>query len=73
MSVELGDHLDIRPQSERIADMERRNANNAVTALVGYAHILVEYGPKTLPPPWYKRIYWCWRYKLSRIIEVIKE
>lgn len=73
MSRELGDHLDIRPQCERIADTERRIANRAVTTLVGYANTLAEYGPLTLPPPWYKRIYWRWSYKLREIIKIIKE
>ena len=66
MSRELGDVIDIRPQSERIA-------NNAVETLVGYATTLAEYGPLTLPPPWYKRIFWRWSYKLKEIVKIIKE
>jgi hypothetical protein len=84
MSRELGDHLDTRPQSERLAavptihelsaKMVARNSNEAVTCLIGFASRLeAEYGPLESPMPWWKRKFYRWTYKLKAIIEVIKE
>lgn len=54
-------------------DTLRRNNNQAVEALLQYAAELEPYGTRTMPPPWYKRLYWRWSCKLKEIIKIVKE
>lgn len=51
---------------------ERVN-NEAVEIIQRYAAELEPFGTRTMPPPWYKRLYWRWAYKFKEIVKIIKE
>lgn len=51
---------------------ERVN-NEAVKIIQRYAAELEPFGTRTMPPPWYKRLYWRWAYKFKEIVKIIKE
>lgn len=55
------------------ADTLHRNSNQAVETLQRYAAELEPFGTRTMPPPWYKRLYHRWVYKFKEIVKIIKE
>lgn len=57
----------------QIQKMRKESGDSAVLAIMRYAAELEPHGQRTAPPPWYKRKWWRFTYKLKAIIEIIKE